>query len=44
MTATETIPHAALERELAGRNLRATTLDHYLAGEATLLVFLRHLG
>lgn len=33
-----------LDLPIRGRHLRASTLDAELAGEATLLVFLRHLG
>jgi len=44
MSHTEPIPAAALEVDLQGRGLRASRLDLLLGGEATLLVFLRHLG
>lgn len=35
---------STLELPLAGRNLRGATLGAEIASEATLLVFLRHLG
>ena len=44
MNLPEPIPAAALETDLQGRGLRASRLDLLLGGEATLLVFLRHLG
>lgn len=44
MSHPEWIPAAALEVDLVGRGLRASRLDLLLGSEATLLVFLRHLG
>jgi len=39
-----TIPQGVLSTEIEGRRLRAATLELLLDEEATLLVFLRHLG
>ena len=38
------IPADAHRAPIEGRNLDAATLGELLAGEPTLLVFLRHLG
>ena len=38
------IPTETLDRPIRGLNLHADTLAGELGGEATLLVFLRHLG
>lgn len=44
MSEPEPVPSAALDVDLVGRGLRASRLDLLLGEEATLLVFLRHLG
>ena len=38
------LPAELLATPVRGRNLRGTTLRDELAGEPTLLVFLRHFG
>lgn len=43
-TSSSPVPRDLLEREVRGRRLPGVTLGAALAGGATLLVFLRHLG